>query len=146
MGFYVSSSLLAQATIGPGCSNRLDVAVLDILRVDFFDPQFSNFPLLNPYSLWTTRSHQKTFSPLVAFLNRTNSTLVMGDFNKHHPFPDLLRPHSSDELAVSFCRSFEQAHGPLNYLGIYTHFHLEGPGRSLILDLAFASPLLHVLC
>ena len=84
-----------------------------------------------------------TVSPLVAFTEPSYPTLVVGDFNIHHPLPDPLRSHSAEELATSFpffSRSAELGFGLLNRPSVYTCFPLGGPGRPSVLDLSFASP------
>ena len=84
-------------------------------------------------------------SPLVAFPASSHPTLVVGDFNIHHPLPDPLRSHSSEELAVSFpylSRSSELGYGLLNLPGVYTRFPLGGLGCPSVLDLSFAYPAL----
>ena len=90
-----------------------------------------------------------TVSPLVAFPETLFPTLVVGDFNIHHPLPDPLRSHSAEELATSFpyfSRSSELGFGLLNQPGVYTRFPLGGSGRPSVLDLSFASPLLLPFC
>ena len=76
-------------------------------------------------------------------------TLVVGDFDIHHPLLNPLRSHSAEELATSllyFFRSSELGFGLLNQPGVYTSFPLGGSGRPFVLDLSFASPLLLPLC
>ena len=88
-------------------------------------------------------------SPLVAFPETSFPTLVVGDFNIHHPLPDPLRSHSAEELATSspyFSRSLELGFGLLNQPGVYTHFPLGRSGRPSVLDLSFASPSLLPFC
>ena len=90
-----------------------------------------------------------TVSPLVAFPETSFPTLVVWDFNIHHPLPDPLRFHSADELATSFpyfSRSSELGFGLLNQPGVCTRFPLGGSGRPSVLDLSFASPLLLPFC
>ena len=90
-----------------------------------------------------------TVSPLVAFPETSFPTLVVGDFNIHHPLPDPLRSHSAEELATSFpyfSRSSELACGLLNQPGVYTRFPLGGSGHPSVLDLSSASPTLLPFC
>ena len=92
-----------------------------------------------------------TVSPLVAFPDLSHPTLVVGDFNIHHPLSDPLRvrSHSAEELATSFLYFFRMAElgfGLLNQPGVYTRFPLGGAGRLSVLDLSFASPSLLPFC
>ena len=102
MAFYVSTYLLAQATVLPAFFDRPDVVALDVFGVDLFGKSFSHFRILNLYNLWTKRTSQKTVSPLVAFPEASFPTLVVGDFNIHHTLSDPLRSHSAEELSTSF--------------------------------------------
>ena len=52
----------------------------DMFEVDLFGKSFSYFRILNLYNLWTKRTSQMTVSPLVAFLETSDPTLVVGDF------------------------------------------------------------------
>ena len=125
------------------------MAALDVFGVDLFGKSFTHFRILNLYNLWTKRTLLMTVSPLVAFPEPSCPTLVVGDFNIHHPLPDPLRSHSAEELATSFpyfSRSSELGFGLLNQPGVYTRFPLGGTGRPLVLDLSFASPLLLPFC
>ena len=65
--FYVSTHLLAQATVLPAFFDRPDVITLNVFGVDLFGKSFSHFRILNLYNLWTKRTWQMTVSPLVAF-------------------------------------------------------------------------------
>ena len=141
MAFYVSIYLLAQATVLPAF-DRPDVAALNVFGVDLFGKSLSHFRILNLYNLWTKRTSQMTFSTLVAFPVSSFHTLVVGDFNIHHPLPDPLRNHSAQERATSlayFSRSSELGLGLLNQPGVYTRFHLGGSGHPSVLDISFAS-------
>ena len=88
-------------------------------------------------------------SPMVAFPEPSFPTLVVGDFNIHHPLPDPLRTHSAEELATFFpyfSRLSESGFGLLNQPGVYTRFLLGGFCRPSILDPSFASPSLLPFC
>ena len=149
LAFSVSTYLLAQATVLPAFFDRSDVAALDLFGVDLFGKSFSHFRISNIYNLWTKRTSQMTVSPLVAFPDLSHPTLVVGDFNIHHPLPDPLRSHSAEELATSFpyfSRMAELGFGLLNQPGVYTRFPLGCPGHPSVLDLSFASPSLLPFC
>ena len=86
-----------------------------------------------------------TVSPLVTFSQSSFPTLVVENFNIHHPVPDPLRAHSADEHVTFFpyfSRSSELGFGLLNEPGGYTRFSLGGSGHLSVLDLSFASPFL----
>ena len=90
-----------------------------------------------------------TVSPLTAFPDLSHPTLVVGDFNIHHPLPDPFSSHSAEELATSFpyfSRMAEIGFGLLNQPGVYTRFPLGRAGRPSVLDLSFASPSLLPFC
>ena len=149
VAFYVSTYLLAQATVLPAFFDRPGVAALDVFRVNLFGKLFTHFRILNLYNLWTKRASQMTVSPLVAFPEPCYPTLVVGDFNIHHPLPDPLPFHSADELATSFpyfSWFSELGFGLLNQPGVYTCFPFGGSGRPSVLDLSFASPSLLRFC
>ena len=149
VAFYISTFMLAQARVLSAFFDRPDVAALDLFGVDLFGKSFSHFRILNIYNLWTNRNSQMTVSPLIAFPDLSHPTLVVGDFNIHHPLPDSLRSHCAEELATSspyFSRMAELGFGLLNQPGVYTRFSLGGAGRPSVLDLSFASPLLLPFC
>ena len=149
VAFYVSSILLAQATVLPAFFDWTDVVALHVFGVDLFGKSFSHFRILNLYNLWTKRTSQMRVSPLVAFPAPSCPTLVVGDFNIHHPLPDPLRSHSAEELVTSFpyfSRYSELGFGLVNQPGVYTRFPLGGSGQPSVLDLSFASLSLLPFC
>ena len=149
LAFYVSTHLLAQATVLAAFFDRPDVVALDMFGVDLFGKSFSHFRILNLYNLWTKRTSQMTVSRLVAFPETSYPTLVVGDFNIHHPLPDPLRSLSAEELATSFpyfSRASELGFGLLNQPSVYTRFTLGGSGRPSVLDLSFPSRSLLPFC
>ena len=95
VAIYISVYLLAQATLLPALFDRPDMAALDVFGVGLFGKSFSHSCISNIYNLWTWRTSQMTVFPLVAFPESSYSTLVVGDFNIHHPLPDPLRSHSA---------------------------------------------------
>ena len=133
----------------PFLFDRPDVAALAVFGVDLFGKSFTHFRILNLYNLWTKRTSRMAVSPLVAFPEPSYPTLVVEDFNIHHPLPDPLRSHSAEEHATPFpyfSRSSELGFGLLNQPGVYTRFPLGGSGRPSVLDLSFASPSLLPFC
>ena len=142
VAFYVSTYLLAQATVLPVFFARPNVAALDVYAVDLFGKSFSHVHILNLYNLWTKRPSQMTVSPLVAFPEPSCPTLVVEGFNSHHPLPDPLHSHSAEELATSFpyfSRPSELGFGFLNNPHVCTCFPLGGSGRLSVLDISFIS-------
>ena len=149
VAFYVSTYLLAQATVIPAFFDRPDVAALNIFGVGLFGKSFSHFRIFNWYNLGTKRTSQMTVSPQVTFPETSFPTLVVGDFNIHHPLPDPSHSHSAEELSTSspyFSRSSEIGFGLLDQPGVYTRFPLGGSGRPSVLDLSFAFSLLLPFC
>ena len=149
LAFYVFTHLLAHAIVLPAFFDRLDVAALDVFRVNLFGKSFSHFRIFNIYNLWTKKISQMTVSPLVAFPEQSCPTLVVGDFNILHPLPDPLRSPSAEELAMSFSyisRSSDLGFGLLNQPCVYTCFPLGGSGCPSVLDPSFASPSLLPFC
>ena len=149
VAFYVSPHLLAQAPVLTAFVDRPNVVALEVFGVDLFGKSFSHFRILNLYNLWTKRTSEMTVSPPVAFPETPYPTLVVGDFNIHHPLPDPLRSHSAEELATSFpyfSRASELGFGLQNQPSVYTRFPLGGSGRPSILDLSFTSPSLLPYC
>ena len=149
VAFYVSTYLLAQATVLPAFFDRPGVVALDMFGVDLFRKSFSDFCILNLYNLWTKRTSQMTVSPLVSFPQTSYPTLVVGCFNIHHPLSDPLRSHSAEVLVTSFLyfsRSSELGFGLLNQPGVSIRFPLSGSGRPSVLDLSFTSPSLLPFC
>ena len=56
VAYYVSTHLLAQATVLPAFFDRPDVVALDVFGVDLFGKSFSHFRILTLYNLWTKRT------------------------------------------------------------------------------------------
>ena len=77
VAFYVSTLLLAQATVLPAFFDRPDVAALDLFGVALFGKSFSHFRILKIYNLWTKRTSQMTVSPLIAFSDLSHPTLYL---------------------------------------------------------------------
>ena len=122
---YVSTYMLAQATVLPSFFNRPDVSALDVYWVDLFGKSFTHFRILNLYNIWTKGPSQKTVSPLVTFPEPSYPILVVGDFNIYHPVPDPLRSHSAAELATSspyFSTTSGLGFGLLNQPGVQARF------------------------
>ena len=67
VAFYVSTHLLALATILPAFFDRPDEVALNVFGVDLFGMSFSHFRIFNLYNLWIEGTSQMTVSRLVAF-------------------------------------------------------------------------------
>ena len=103
------------------------------------------FHIINCYSVWGKTITERTIAPSLALPFSSFPTLVVGDFNVHHPSADPLRKHNSSELKASFpyfSRATEYGYTLLNIPGVHTRFPLQGSSRPSVLDLAFASPAL----
>ena len=91
VAFYVSTDLLAQATVLPLFFERLDVAALDFYESGLFGGPFPQFRILNVYNLRANSASCMTVSPVVSFPDVDFPLLVVGDFNIHHPLSDPLQ-------------------------------------------------------
>lgn len=140
VAIYVSASLLAYVTVLPLFFDCLDVAALLYYRSKFFGGSFTQFRILHIYNLCANHAGCMTVSPIVSFPEVDFPLLVVGDLNIHHPLPDPLWVHSSDELCHSF-PYFSRASKPgfklLNSPGVYTRFPLGGKARPSVIDLSF---------
>ena len=130
------------ATITPIFTDRSDLATLEISARSLFGTKADKFHIVNCYSVWGSTATERTVSPLLALPSTALPTLVVGDFNIHHPSADPLRKHNSSELKASFpyfSRATELGYMLLNTPGVHTRFPLQGSSRPSVLDLAFAS-------
>ena len=144
VAFNVSTHLSAQATVLPALFDRSGLAVLDVFGVALFGKSFPHFRILNLDNFGTKRTSQMTLSPLVAFPETSFPTLVVRDFNIHHPLPDPLHSHSAEELATSFpyfSRSSELGFGLLNLPGVSIRFPLGSSSSPFLIF-----PLLPLRC
>jgi len=145
MAFYVFRSLIDMTTITPSFTGRSDIATLEITAPSLFGTTMKRFHIINCYSVWGKTITERTIAPTLALPFASFPTLLVGDFNIHHPSADPLRKHNSSELKASFSycsRAAEYGYTLLNIPGVHTPFPLPGSSRSSVLDLAFASPAL----
>ena len=145
VAFYVFRSLMDMATVTPIFTSRSDLATLEISAHSLFGTKADKFLIVNCYSVWGLTATARTVSPVLALPSFTSPTLVVGDFNIHHPSADPARTHSSSELKASFpyfSRAAELGYSLLNTPGVYTRFPLQGSSRPSVVDLAFASSTL----
>jgi len=130
------------ATITPIFTERSDHATLEVSARSLFGTKAEKFYIVNCYSVWGSTATERRVSPLLALPSTALPTLVVGDFNIHHPSADPLRKHNSSELKASFpyfSRAPELGYILLNMPGVHTRFPLQGSARPSVLDLAFAS-------
>ena len=142
VAFYAFRSLMDMATITPIFSSRSDHATLEISAHFLFSIKAEKFHIVNCYSMWGSTAIERTVSPTLALPSTAFPTLVVGDFNIHHPSADPIRRHNSSELKAPFpyfSRAAELGYTLLNTPGVYTRFPLQGLSRPSVLDLAFAS-------
>jgi len=145
VAFYVFRSLIDMTTITPIFTGKSDIATLEITNPSLFGTTVERFHIINCYSVWGKTITERTVAPTLALPLSSFPTLVVGDFNIHHPSADPLRKHNSSELKASFpyfSRAAEYGYTLLNISGAHTRFPLQGSSRSSVLDLAFASPAL----
>ena len=145
VAFYVFRSLLDMATITPILTGRSDHATLEISAHCLFGMKAERFHIVNCYSVWGSSATERTVSPLLALPIAAFPTLVVGDFDIHHPAVDPIRRHNPSALKASFpyfTRAAEQGYTLLNTPGVHTRFPLQGSSRPSVLDLAFASSAL----
>jgi len=125
VAFYVASGFLSYATVLSRFFDRPDVPALDLFGVDLFGGSFTQFRILNLYNLWSQCSSVRTVPPDLSFPDDGFPLLVVGDFNIHHPLPDLLRSYSRRDLAASFpyfSRAADLGFELLNLPGVFSRF------------------------
>jgi len=145
VAFYVFKAIIDMATVTTTFTCRADLATLDISAQSLFGTKAEKFRIVNCYSVWGTTHTERTISPTLALRFVSFPTLVVGDFNIHHPSADPLRRHDSSELKASFpyfSRAAEDGYSLLNTPGVHTRFPLNGNSRPAVLDLSFASTAL----
>ena len=145
VAFYVSSVTLEEATVLPVFTDRSDIASLEIHSSDLFGQGAGTLSIVKCYSVWGDRESLRTVAPQHALPVPSHPTLVVGDFNIHHPLSDPLRVHSQAKLHAFFLYFWPAAdlgYSLLNTPGVYTRFSRSDTGRPSVLDLAFASPAL----
>ena len=102
MAFYVSSATLQETTVLPVFTGRSDIATLEIHSLSLFSQAAGVLSIVNCYSVWGDGDYLRTVAPPLAFPAPSHPTLIVGDFNIHHPLSDPLRTHSQAELHASF--------------------------------------------
>ena len=106
-----------------------------------FRHYFSSLSIYNIYNRHLTR-HTRSISPFAAFPRSTFPSLVLGDFNIHHPSCDPDRTFLSPDLILSepyFEQASESGYVLLNTTGSYTRLASHNNERSGAIDLAFAN-------
>src|SRR5713101_3700545 len=142
VAFYVLRSIMPHVSIFPVFfPGQVDVAKLEIRGPSLFGSDLSHFDILNVYNTWSGNRHAPSLSPERTFPPISVPTLVVGDFNIHHPSADPLRTHSPAELRDSFpyfSRAADLGYSLLNVPGVYTRFPFDALSRPAVLDRAFA--------
>jgi len=141
--FYVHPYLLNSVAFLPAASTRSDLFSIDIFAPEgLFELQFARFRITNTYNLPLKSAPFRTITPLVLFQDNPFPTLVVGDFNLHHPAADPLRKFDSREYNLSHpysSQASEHGYSLLNQPGLYTCFPFAHNARPSVLDLAFAN-------
>jgi len=142
VAFYAFRSLIAMARITPIFTSSSYHATVEISAHSLFGIKAEKFHIVNCYSVWGSTATERTVSPTLPLPSTVFPTLVVGDFNIHHPSADRIRRHNSSELKASFLyfsMAAEHGYTLLNTPGVYTRFPLPGSSRPSHLDRAFAS-------
>jgi len=90
VAFYVFKPLIDMATITPIFTDRSDHATLEISAHSLFRTKAERFHIVNCSKVWGSTATERTVSPLLALPSTALPTLVVGDFNIHHPSADPL--------------------------------------------------------
>jgi len=85
VAFYVFRSLIDMATITPILTGRSDHSTLEITAHSLLGLKAERFYVVTSYSVWGSTATERTVSPLLALPAAPFPTLVVGDFNIHHP-------------------------------------------------------------
>ena len=140
MVFYLQADFADGASFSLEFFNSPYLLALNI-RVDHTD-----LHVLNLYNIsWDPA---RAVIPGKALTARSTPTLVLGDFNVHHPTANPARFFKPEELTLSrpwFDRASLAGYSLINTPGEYTYFPPNQLSRRSVLDLAFANqPLLNL--
>jgi len=143
---YVHRSFLSCFSVLPRFMERVDIMSRDIFsQKPMFGSQFHSFRLVNAYSIDSADRKVQSVPPESLFSDPGLLLLVAGDVNIHNLLSDPLRSFSSQEVSSSTPYFEVAALGGfvlLNSPGVYTRFPLSGKACPVVIDLAFANPLL----
>ena len=143
MAFYVSTVLLSHVTVVPLFLDRFDVAALDIYGSDLSGSSFTQFRILNVYTLRPCHTGSMTVSANVSVPELDFPLFVVGDYNIHHFLSDALQVQSSEKLAwyfPYFSRPCQLAFKLLNIPRVFNRCLLGGSSHPSVIKLSFASP------
>jgi len=98
LAFYAFRLLVDMATITPIFTGRSDLPTREISTPSLLGGKAEMFHIVNCYSVWGSTATERTVSPTLALPATSFPTLVVRDFNIHHPLADLMRRHNSSEL------------------------------------------------
>jgi len=143
VAFYVHPHLLNSVSLLPVTFTCPDLFSIDIFAPEgFFELQFTRFRITNAYNLPLKSTPFRTISLPALFQDNSFPTLVVGDFNLHHPAADPLRTFDSREYNLShpyYSHASEHGYSLLNQPGLYTCFPFAHNARPSVLELAFAN-------
>ena len=143
MAYYIHPHLIGSTSILPVPSSRPDLMSIDLFAPGgFFEFSFTRLRITNAYNLSSRRAPYRMLSPPHLFEDLPFPTLVLGDFNLHHPAADPLCSFDAGEARLShpyFDLASELLFSLLNLPGLYTYFPFTSSSRPSVLDLAFAN-------
>jgi len=146
VAFYVYPHVLNSVSLLPVKTSRSDLFLIDIFAPGgLFELQFPRFRITNAYNLPLAPAPFPTISPTDVFQDNPFPSLVVGDFNLHHPAADPLRTLDSKEYNLShpyYRLACEYGFALLNQPGLYTYFPFAHNARPSVLDISFANRLL----
>ena len=146
VAFYVYSSILSTISHLPRFFTRRDIMALDLFTPDgCFNTSTTSFTIINSYSTKGRSNNTLSVPPDIIFPSSALPTFTLGDLNIHHPMADPLRVFKESQIGTStpnFDRATDLGFSLLNTPGVFTQFTMSLIGRSGVLNLPFACPLL----
>src|SRR6266550_2724010 len=143
--FYIQTAFLNSISLVPLFFNRGHLCGLSLsFPSTGFRQRFKSLTILNAYNSHVNR-FSRSLLPASLFVKSTLPTLVLGDFNIHHPSSDPLRAFKRSELALSnpyHDTALENNYVLLNTPGSFTRISNASRQRSSVLDLCFANSAL----
>src|SRR6266566_1267494 len=143
--FYIQTAFLDSISLVPLFFDRGDLCGLSLsFPSTGFRRLFKSLTIYNGYNVHINR-FQRSISPTILFKASNLPTLVLGDFNIHHPTSDPQCIFKRSEITLS--NSYHNAALDNNYIllntpGSYTRISNSQTQRSGVLDLCFANSAL----